>query len=394
MVSGTGAGLAVVCLGLVGLVLHWTVAEKHRGWVLAGVGLVTLGPLAPAPVVGAAVLTAVLWTAMGKAPTGRVTVAAVVGLLGALAAVKCAVALGVSVRGHPLWMPLGASFLCFRLVDWVLARRRGRLGQQPLGDVLGWILMPALFTAGPIEGLEHHLRNRSPRLTRQHVVEGLQRIAVGLGKKLVLADLVVSTLLARWGLEAPEVRDGLQASVLTVGQVWCFAGLSFLHLYLDFSGYSDLAIGIGRLFGLRVTENFRYPLLARDPADFWRRWHVSLADWCRTHVYMPALGVTRSPYAAALLTFVVMGVWHAPALPWVLWGVWHGLLLCGVQRWRRARRGRPPLPAWTAVVGVPLTLAGAVLGHALAALHGVGGVWMGPALFLRMVGLYLPWVPV
>lgn len=377
--------VAVVALGAV---VYWRLPEGRRDACLAVVGALALAPHAPFAVVGVLAATVALWTWMGDAPTRAAAISAGAALVAVLAGWK--VAAGLDAGGSVI-VPLGLSFITFRLLDWVIQRRRGALPAQPLSTLLGWILMPWAFSAGPIEKLDHHQRHRTHAWSRTLAVEGATRIAAGLGKKLVLADGVIAQLQRSVGTPPGDVVRLLHTYELTTADAWVFAALSFLHLYLDFSAYSDLAIGTGRLFGLRLTENFRWPLLARSPADFWRRWHVSLAEWCRGHVYMPMLGLTRSPTLAVLATFLVMGLWHAPSLPWVLWGLWHGGVLALGLRWRKARRGKAPLPAWTVAIAVPATVAYATLGHALAALHAAGGPWAGLALLVRMVGLYLPW---
>ena len=374
-----------------GLPVYWWLAPRHRGWALAGIGLAALGPMAPGATLGVAAATLALWVWLGDAPTRAAAWAAGAALVATLAAWKIGVEWAPGVAG--VAAPLGLSFVVFRLIDWVIQRRRGALAAQPLGELLGWILMPWTFSAGPIETIGHHQRQRSDAWGRDHLVAGGARIAVGLVKKLVLADAVIAQIRREAAGDPGAIALSLFERDLSTGHAWLFASLSFLHLYVDFSAYSDLAIGTGRLFGLRITENFRWPLLASSPPDFWRRWHISLAEWCRAHVYLPALGLTRSPTLAVGATFLVMGLWHAPALPWVMWGLWHAAFLAGAVRWRRSRRGRPPLPRWAGLVAVPLTLAYATMGHALAALHGAAGPWAGLGLLLRMVGLYLPWPP-
>ena len=383
--------LASVAVVVAGLPVYWWLAPKHRGWALAAIGLVALAPIAPGAVLGVTAATFALWAWLGDAPSRAAAWAAGAALLGTLAAWKVGIEWSSGMAG---WVaPLGLSFVVFRLLDWVIQRRRGALPAQPLGELLGWILMPWTFSAGPIETLGHHQRRQHTTWSRDHLVEGGARIAVGLVKKLVLADAVVAQLRREAVGDPQSISLGLFEANLSTLDAWLFASLSFLHLYVDFSAYSDLAIGTGRLFGLRITENFRWPLLASSPPDFWRRWHISLAEWCRAHVYLPALGLTRSPTLAVGATFGVMGLWHAPAVPWLMWGLWHAAFLAGAVRWRRWRRGRPPFPRWSGLIAVPLTLAYATMGHALAALHGVAGPWAGLGLLLRMVGLYLPWRP-
>jgi alginate O-acetyltransferase complex protein AlgI len=381
-------GLTPTAWGLlvlgIGVVVHWRLAARWRPWVLAATGVLALGPVAPIAVASTALGTTALWAALGRPPGRARTVTLIAVLLTVLFGFK--IALAVTGGKSGLILPLGLSFITFRLVHYVVERSRGVLPRQPLGEVLGWILMLPAFTAGPIERLDHHQRHREATFARAQLVEGGRRIAWGLIKKLVLADALLGQAMSQIGADADMVAGGLHFGQLSVAHAWRFAALSLLHLYLDFSGYTDLAVGAGRLFGLRITENFRWPMFARGPADFWRRWHTSLADFCRSYVYMPVLGKTRSPYIALLATFGTMGLWHAPAPGWILWGLYHAAFMSGALAWTRARRGKGPLPLWTGVLTIPLTMAYAVAGHGLAALHGHTAAREVPWLFFRMFG--------
>ncbi|MBL8820282.1 MAG: hypothetical protein JNL58_29935, partial [Planctomyces sp.] len=116
---------------------------------------------------------------------------------------------------------------------------------------------------------------------------------------------------------------------------------SFLKLYFDFSGYSDLSIGAARLFGIQLMENFNWPVLAPNIGQFWRRWHMSLGAWCQAYIYMPVLGRWRNPYVSAYATMLVMGLWHAGSWSYVFWGLYHATGLSLFLTWTRfkARRG-------------------------------------------------------
>lgn len=140
------------------------------------------------------------------------------------------------------------------------------------------------------------------------------------------------------GYSVTELLEHLHA--LSPVTVWVFLVLHFLTAYLDFSAYSDIAIGASRLFGLRVMENFNWPIFASSISDFWRRWHMTLARWCQSYVYMPVIGLTRNPYAAIFSTFIVMGLWHAGALHWFAWGLHHALGVAVYTRWARWTRTR------------------------------------------------------
>jgi alginate O-acetyltransferase complex protein AlgI len=130
-----------------------------------------------------------------------------------------------------------------------------------------------------------------------------------------------------------------RSSLALFAWIW----LMFLTLYFDFAGYSDMAIGTSRLFGLRVIENFDWPLFKRNISEFWRSWHLSLTNWCRDYIYFPVFGLTRNPILAILACMVAVGYWHGAHPKWLLWGAWHGAGLALWQVWQLRKRQWPAL---------------------------------------------------
>ena len=243
-------------------------------------------------------------------------------------------------------------------------------------------LLPA-FTAGPIERFEHFVESRGGS---GDVGIGLARIAQGLVKKFVVADWLLGSILVA---VRPEdvVAD---PSALPVWGAWAFVGRVFLYNYLDFSAYSDLAVGGCQLLGIRVVENFAWPVAARNISDFWKRWHRSLTGFCQAYVYLPTLARTRSPYAAVYATFGVMALWHAPNWAWIAWGLWHATGVSVYLTWRRALRIRGrvlPDGGPVRVFAHALTLAFVSAGYAFTSLHGVGGPTDSLRLLGRLVGI-------
>jgi alginate O-acetyltransferase complex protein AlgI len=178
--------------------------------------------------------------------------------------------------------------------------------------------------AGPIKRIQDYTRSLpSAGVEWDGVFLGTRRILVGLFKKAVLADNI--NIFLEYAFVANEPREARYP-------VMCFHLLVYsLRIYLDFSAYSDIAIGSARLFGIEVPENFNWPYLARNPSQFWRRWHISLSSWITDYVYIP-LGGSRSNSRArvALNTCAAMalsGLWHGAAGNFVVWGLYHGLLL-------------------------------------------------------------------
>jgi alginate O-acetyltransferase complex protein AlgI len=158
----------------------------------------------------------------------------------------------------------------------------------------------------------------------EHVSRGIERILYGYAKITILSGLLVNRLLDGYIASLPE-EAGAQQAYLTIVR-------NGLDLYFLFAGYSDIAIGFGRLLGFRIMENFRWPYLQKNISDFWRCWHISLSSWCRDYIYLPVVGLTRSPYLATLATFTAIGLWHELSYRYILWGLWHGV---GIVLWRR-----------------------------------------------------------
>jgi alginate O-acetyltransferase complex protein AlgI len=166
------------------------------------------------------------------------------------------------------------------------------------------------------------------------VSPAVERILIGMAKKFLLVDLLLSPM-----LPAPTlIADG--APTLHAVQVLAACFLKLLVTYFDFSGYTDMVLGTARLFGFKLIENFDFPLLRSNLAEFWRSWHISLSSWARDYVYLPILGRYRMTGPALLATMLTIGVWHGAQPGWALWGLHHGtgLVLYGnYQRWCESR---------------------------------------------------------
>src|SRR5206468_1387528 len=161
------------------------------------------------------------------------------------------------------------------------------------------------FTAGPIERFEHFVESRKVELDAEMIVVGATRIARGLVNKFVIQDAF------NWMARRLSGDDIIAFSHGTGGMhgvwaVWAFFLLDLVIVYLDFTAYSDIAIGAARLFGIRIMENFNYPLSATSLTDFWRRWHMTLTNWCRIYIFMPLLGMTRNAYLATIGCFFII----------------------------------------------------------------------------------------
>ena len=226
-----------------------------------------------------------------------------------------------SVRTLSIIMPVGISFYTFKKLSYTIDVYKEKL--EPTNDVVAFFAFIAFFPqilAGPIDRgttlLPQFLKKRDfcDPLAR----DGLRQILTGFMKKMVIADNLL-----------PMVND-LFTNYSSYDGLSLVIGIFFaaMQLYCDFSGYSDIAIGVGKLFGFRLMTNFAYPYISRDIAEFWRRWHISLSTWLRDYLYVPLCGTRPSRGKKAfyiVVTFTLCGLWHGPAWTYVFWGFLHGL---------------------------------------------------------------------
>ena len=222
-----------------------------------------------------------------------------------------------------LLLPLGISFFTFHKISYKVDVWRGvaEVRRKPMDLMLYILLFPQLI-AGPIvryNEIAHELVKRT--CTRKDFAEGVQRFIMGLGKKMIIANTVAYT--ADQIFNAP--LNHLTTAVAWLG-VFCYA----IQIYFDFSGYSDMAIGLARMFGFHFPENFNYPYISTSITEFWRRWHMSLSRWFRDYLYIPLGGSKRGAlrtYLNLSLVFFLCGLWHGASLHFVIWGLYQGALL-------------------------------------------------------------------
>jgi len=227
-----------------------------------------------------------------------------------------------------LILPLGTSYFLIRLIDLQLRWHRGQLEDLSLRKYLVYLFFPGTIVAGPIEMIDRFFAERYERIGLEEITDGLMRISLGMAKKLILVDLVLAGALFRSGLWADVLLDPTGSPLRAVQ----FCVLAYLLAYLDFSAYSDIAIGISRLLGYNIVENFNWPILATDLAEFWRRWHISLSGWAFRNIFFPVMVSARSRTLALMATLFVIGLWHGLTLSWVTWGLLHGIGLSVLAR--------------------------------------------------------------
>jgi alginate O-acetyltransferase complex protein AlgI len=225
-------------------------------------------------------------------------------------------------------LPVGISFYTFQALSYVIDVRRGEVrATRNLVDFACYVTMFPQLVAGPIVRYADIARELVDRAhTLADAAAGALRFAIGFGKKLLVANVVAVPADAVFGMHP----DALSPAHAWLGVV-CYS----LQIYFDFSAYSDMAIGLGRMMGFHFVENFDHPYVARSNQDFWRRWHISLSTWFRDYLYIP-LGGNRggsfATYRNLLVVFLLCGLWHGASWCFVAWGAYHGLFLA-LERW-------------------------------------------------------------
>jgi len=290
-------------------------------------------------------------------------------------------------------LPIGISFFTFQAMSYVIDVYRGQTPAQknPINIFLYISMFPQLI-AGPIvryRDIASQIVNRVVGVG--DVSSGIRRFIVGLGKKMIIANAVA---------KAADGIFAIPSEHLTPGLAWLGCVCYTIQIYFDFSGYSDMAIGLGRMLGFRFLENFNYPYIAGSVHEFWRRWHISLSTWFRDYVYISLGGNRVGParlYFNLLTVFFLCGLWHGASWNFVFWGLFHGFFLVmerlGIMSPVTSRKG-PLRHIYTLlVVSVGwIFFRAETLERALSFLAAMAGVYRGSGIEYH-VSLYLnPWV--
>ncbi|WP_371156020.1 MBOAT family protein [Jannaschia sp. 2305UL9-9] len=272
-----------------------------------------------------------------------------------------------------LILPIGISFYIFQALSYLIDVWRGDAkADARFIDFAAFIALFPQLIAGPIlryKDLEDQFRSRTH--SAEMFADGMARFLIGLAKKVLLADAVAPLADLAFG-NSGEVGMAL---------AWVGAIAYMLQLYFDFSGYSDMAIGLGKMMGFTFLENFRFPYVSRSITEFWRRWHISLSNWLRDYLYI-SLGGNRKgalrTYGNLMTVMMLGGLWHGANWTFVLWGLWHGGLLAIERATGHDRR------AAGQVWALPLTLALVLIGWVMFRAEHVG---QGLDIYRAMIGL-------
>ena len=294
-------------------------------------------------------------------------------------------ALGLQLTLPGIALPIGISFYTFQILSYTIDVYRGDVeSQKNLVDFGAYVSMFPQLIAGPIvrySDVARQLKNRTHSVEKASL--GVRRFVIGLAKKVLIANQL--------GQLVELYRSTTQPSVLFV---WMYAAAFALQIYFDFSGYSDMAIGLGHIFGFDLLENFNYPFISRSISEFWRRWHMSLGGWFRDYVYIPLGGNRVKPLRYVfnvLVVWALTGLWHGAAWNFVLWGLLFAVLLT-VEKFL-VGKAMAKMPGWLVRVPVlAILLMSFVLFNASSlsqALSDVGGMFgLGGLPLLTTASLY------
>lgn len=388
------------CILFASAIIYWQLPKRVRAGFLATVSFGYLASLEPT-----AMSVVLFWTLLfyylAPLATSRenrlrykIVPALVLAILGYLAYYKYVPILIQTLAGDAveanMIIPLGISYFTFKLVHYAVEAGRGNISSRSLTDFASYMFLFPIFTAGPIQRFDQFHADCDDHWKLQTTSEGITRIIHGLVKKFVIGQAI---LLPQFGYvtDAGILLENLER--LPVFKVWGFLVLFFLYAYVDFSAYSDIAIGASRLFGLRIMENFNFPIVSQNIREFWKRWHMTLANWCQSYVYMPMIGLTRNPYVAIYCTFIAMGLWHAGSMNWVCWGLYHASGVSLFLTWTRFKQKCGWRNTGTGLLrfaGYPLTFLFVTVGYAFNTPHGHGGVYGSLRILAKLVTINLP----
>ena len=282
-------------------------------------------------------------------------------------------------------LPIGISFFTFQGLSYVVDVYRKDVAAQKNPFNLGmYISLFPQLVAGPIVryiDVEQQLNNRS--VTLDDFAQGGRRFVVGLFKKIIIADTLAVT--------ADAIVNNSFSASNSPAVAWIGIISYSLQLFFDFAGYSDMAIGLGRMFGFHFLENFNYPYISKSITEFWRRWHISLSSFFRDYVYIPLGGNRKHVYWNVSIVFLLTGIWHGASFSFILWGIWHGLFNLAERFFRQRRANRPAkehAPLVTALISAGqhfYTLLVVLIGWVF---FRVPGLKNGLNYVLSLVGLY------
>ncbi|HEY9036961.1 MAG TPA: MBOAT family O-acyltransferase [Pseudomonadales bacterium] len=361
----TAESITTVLWLLGGVTGYWATPARWRDVFLPTFTAALLGYYAPASLAALTALAAITWLAAHGRRSSTASAARL--MSGAGFILLTLVIYRISSRelqeDGSTALLLGFAFYTLRLMHYLFEVYKRTITHGEWRTFVAWLFFFPSISVGPIHRYPEFRRD----LLRQRwdsalFSEGLERILYGYVKIVVIASGLIG------GHASPWIESTAQAS--PTAHAWLLCLEYGALLYFKFAGYSDIAIGVSRLLGFRIIENFNYPFIAANMGDFWKRWHISLSSWCRDYAYMPVWSRWRNGALAAIASMLILGLWHELSWRYLVWGLYHGTGIMLWQRWHTATtdyRQRLPRAAQWAWYGLAwcLTLGFVIAGFAI-----------------------------
>ena len=319
--------ILILILGLSSILiaLAWLLPER---WQLLPIGIGTaifLGWIAPVSLIILLATGVLNYYVLQKLPSLKAaTLVVVIQMCAIFIFFKLEYGLIFNITADRI-IPLGLSFYSFRQIHYAIEAYKRSLPKHTLLDYLSYLFFLPTILVGPINRFQPFLKDMKRRRWDSLMFsQGLERILYGFVKVVVIGNFLLSKQLNVFAIQIQEE------------QLWVSTYLQMLkfgaNAYVQFAGFSDIAIGLSMLFGFKIIENFDSPFKAKNISDFWNRWHISLSDWCRDYVFYPFLGITRNGTFSIIVSMLVLGLWHEISLRYIIWGISHAI---AINIWHR-----------------------------------------------------------
>lgn len=233
-----------------------------------------------------------------------------------------------------IFLPLGISYFTFRLIHYVQEGFKNRLREHNFFEFLAYITFFPTYLIGPINLFPEFIQNLRRRNRSVNMFTyGIERMIYGYAQLVIIGNFIINFLL----------KNCISANVVSTSSFinLCIQSIQiWLDLYVRFSAYTSIVIGISAMAGFIVPENFSYPFLAANIREFWQRWHMSLTNWCREYIYIPVAAITRKPFLAIGATMITIGIWHELSFRYILWGLYHSLGIIIFEKFSSMKTGK------------------------------------------------------
>jgi alginate O-acetyltransferase complex protein AlgI len=313
----------VACIPLI--LLAWLLPEKWQMLPVAIATAIFLGFVSPVSLVILTLSSLITYYVLqSNATQPAATLVIVIQVSCILLIFKLQTILHFNITKNAV-LPLGLSYYSFRQIHYAIEVYKKKMPAHSIIDYLNYLFFLPTLLVGPINLFQPFLKDlRKRRWDNLLFSQGLERILYGLVKIVVIGNYLLT------------LKLNLFCNSIAANHVWLSTYLQVFkftaNAYFQFAGYSDVAIGLSMLFGFKIIENFNFPFLAKNIADFWKRWHISLSSWCREYVFYPFLGITRNAAVSILISMIVLGIWHEISIRYILWGLLHAI---AINVWHR-----------------------------------------------------------